>query len=533
MLASTSYWTYLRIVIDYRWMDPWFHGEELCKFLEDLEESGDDGLALVWRGAGKSGMITEPMPAWWLAKNPYKRVGVANATGDGAARMIRTSAAIVSGNGAFKRCFPDCVPSSKWGEDGYYLDVASGDDTFGTRERKIPSLSAYGVRGNITGAHFDGGFIFDDLLNEETADSATHRRRVEKFFGEMCNTIDLGAPLRGCCTRWTYDDYCGKIESGELQSKQGRLRIFKVGVTTYDHAKKKQVLVAPHRKWYDDLGNEYGYGETEESLVALKKANGHRFSALYYNEPVMDDDIQFDIQKIQTFPTLPPPFELGPVARVGVECESQSAALMSTIDVMMRQEGRKIAIDKLTTQKKNKHDRIRSVVQPAVYQNQLCVRRDLMDRDDNLGQELRTFDKGSDDCLDALTYGIELCKGQKDDIFPMVHIAVDPAFTDETYSDHTAILAITRFQDQFWVLDCMRFQTNRADYIVRMIFAMFDKMQSFSFEQSSNKKRSKKIGFRSSRSVRHNRPKKGGWSTNESFDIDLTGYQRKRELEGR
>lgn len=527
MLSLRSYWTYLRIINDYRWMDPWFHGEELCRFLEELEANEEDGLILTWRGSGKTGMITQPMPAWWLAKNHYGRVGISNAIEDKAAKMGKVAAAIITNNRAYKLCFPHVRPSEKWGEAGYYLDVAA-EEIFGSKERVDPSISTYGIRGNITGAHLNGGFIFDDLLNMDYSKSVAMRRRAEEFFTEVINIIDPGVPIRGCATRWTYDDYCGKIETGELLGPRGRLRIYKTGVTKKDKA-GNPTLVWPQHTYKDSRGMKVKAGETFSRLEAKKKTLKGLFSALYYNEPVANEDIQFDLSMIHTFKTLPPPFELGPVGRIGVECESQGTSLLSTFSVMMRTERRVFQIEKLTAGRMDKKERIRSILQPVIKYGTFNIREDLYRREDNLGEELRTFDKGSDDALDACSYLIKMCDINRIDVYPIVNIAVDPAFSAEYYSDWTAIVAGCAFQGQFWILDCVKFQTNRTDYIVRMLFSMYDKFNNLAFKQAQESK-IYKPGYKSLGARRNNVIRRGGFPWGgDSFDVDLSIIQRERK----
>ena len=533
LLALKSYWFFLRIVNDYRWMDPWFHGTELCTFLEDLQNNNEDGLILVWRGGGKSGMITQPMPAWWLAKDPYARCGIANATESRAGQMIRAAAAIVSGNKLYQNCFPNVRPSSKWGEDGYYLDtLVQQENIYGSHERIDPSLGSYGISGNITGSHYNGGFIFDDLLNETFSRSPKMRQRSEKFFAESINCIDPSTPVVGCATRWTYDDYTGKIESGELTGPKGRFRVFKTGVERVVNGKSQ--IVWPRQTYIDIQGKSVLVGESEESLRAKKTTLKYLYSALYMNEPVTGDDVQFDIPKIGFFQTLPPPFELGPVNKIVVEAESQARSIMSAFHMIQKQENRKYIVETITSKREDKKTRIRSVLQPLIADNRFMIREDLWRRTDSLGEEIRTFDKGYTDCIDACVYciqSLENYQGSMSDTFPVVHIAVDPAFSEAAYSCYTGIVAGCYFQNQFWALDCVRIQTDRSDYIVRMVFAMADKFQNLAYKRERDRKQLKE-GFRSLGARVTNRSKRRYSSRDfygkddRSFEIDLSVMQR-------
>ena len=529
-MALRRYWFYLRIVLDYRWMDPWLHGEEVCAFLDLCELEEKDCCVLMPRGTGKTGSITQPRPAWWLARKPDSRVLLANAEEKKAAKMARSSANIMALNPIYRRCFPDVRPSNKWGEDGYYLDSLAGDeDEFTINvERVDPSLGSYGIRGNITGAHVNGGMILDDLINAEMARHPNEVKRAGRFFSEAINCIDPGTPLVVCATRWTYHDYCGDIERGELRGRRGRLEVLKLGATRKNSKTGKEELLYPAQSWKDDRGTEHHVGMTFENLEDFKRQLKGLFPALYYNEPVLDEDCLFDVHLLKRYSGLGElGFELGPIGRIAIEQESQASSLMSTINLLMAKEGVRLAIEGVRSGRVSKKERILATMQPLIADGLFHMREDSWQREDGLGEEMRTFDKGYDDALDAHAYCIMLCQQSPNEDPPRVNIAVDPAFTEQEYSDYSAIAVGCMRDGEYYELETIKFQTNRADVLVRMLFNVAKKFDNL----ASNSPKQAKRGMRgfSSYQARARTPqlKRGGfYKDTHTFDVDLRGFMR-------
>jgi hypothetical protein len=317
--------------------------------------------------------------------------------------------------------------------------------------------------------------IRDDLINKTIANYPSQLRQVEEFYSESLNCLDPGAEDITCGTTWRHGDFYCKLLNGELHGNEGKVEVLKLGVT-FTNERGEEELIWPQRSYVDLKGRTVQAGYTWAKIDGAKKNEGRLFSALYYNEPVMDADRQFDVTKVKTFKQLP--FELGPIGSVGVEAESQGNALISAIRKAMREENRRFRFEQLTSKRVTKHDRIRSMLQPLIADFNFNIREDLWRADNNLGEEIRVFDKGDDDALDACCYCAKLAKDPPEGTAPLVVITMDPAFTIETYSDSTSIVAGCYFQKEFWVLDCVKFKTDRTDVIIRMLFKMVDKFGS-------------------------------------------------------
>jgi hypothetical protein len=466
-ICNEDLWAFERFLLRYRWMDPWFHGEVVIQFIHDTV--GKSRMALLPRGSGKTGCITIPMPAWALAKNPNNTVVINNAREDRAQSMGRASAAIIDSNKMYQMAYPHIRPSDKWAPTGGFRLIVN-NPVEGSTERVDPSISCFGVGCNLTGTHANAVLINDDLLNRRMADSPTELQKAEDHFIESLNCIDSGTPMFVCGTRWRYTDFYGKIESGEIGSNDGPFEILKLGVYKDDGE-----LIWPQKTFVDLGGRKQQAGYTDEMIKAAQKREKH-FSALYMNNPVLDTDVQFDISMLQTFKTIQDlPFKLGPLLAVGVECESQGHALFSTIQLLKRQQHRSFRIEKLTSKRISKEERIKTALQTRMKEGKIHIREDLWLARNNVGEELRTFPKGYDDCLDGVTHAVTGCKEPPKGSYPMVYIAVDPAFTKNAQSDYTAIVAATVYNDNYYILDCHRFQTSKSDHLVSLLFQMVDK----------------------------------------------------------
>lgn len=405
-------------------MDPYLHGEEVCKFIEHVDNTRSHGLLLMPRGHGKTGMVTEPMPAWILSQNTLNRVLVCNAADNKAADMSRVSAGIIANHKLYGLCSPHVKQGDIWGNNGYRLQQVESDDPLSSSvDRTLASLSSLGLNSNITGAHVNRAMFLDDLINEKMAQFPEQVKRAERFFVEATtNCLDLGGTLIVCCTRWTYHDYSGKLVSGELTAGAGKLKVLKLGATRIN-SKGEHELIFPYRKYFDQNGQAQFSGFTKQKLEEAKANLKGLFSALYYNEPVLTEDQQFDTSLISTFPNHASlGFPLGNVRRVVVETASQAAGFAKQIATSLRKENKKMPLERLVPdQSENAKDiRIRSYIQGEIKNLSMNIRRDLMERDDNIGEEFRTYPKGHDDCFPAETPVITLA-GVK----PIVEVTTD------------------------------------------------------------------------------------------------------------
>ena len=488
-IAKLDYWFFLNEILDYRWMDDWLHGEEVIPFI-DRYETDPGCLLLVPRGHGKSGGITSPRLAWWLAKNPLVTSCICNAAEQKANQMARVNAGIIARNKKYQKCFPEVVQGDNWGDKGYWLNLDTLVKGEATVERIDPSIGSYGVLGNITGAHWSGGMVHDDIVNEEIASSPTKMQKVRVFYGESMNTLDDYVPLVVIGTRWDYSDIYADLIEGTKGGKHAPLEQMILGIKDKDG-----YYIWPRTTYFDMADRKVIVGWDDATNKAAEANAGPRYSALYWNNPVRDSDRQFDVAMIKHF-LKDPPFDLGPVARVGVECDSQASGLAEAIREIMKKENRNFPLEGIKAPKKqDKHDRIRAALQHWIADGQCHIERTIMIAEHNLGSELMDFPKGKDDCADAFAHATNLAHEGSSNSAPNVYIFMDPAFSTEDHADATAIVAVCKYNGELYALACDRFKTSKTDIQARRLFLMVDR---FSKPHHSRRGRrpSRTIGFR-------------------------------------
>lgn len=515
-IVLSDYWAYLRLILRLEWVDPWFHGEELVGFLE--EHWGQSLLILVPRDHGKSTCITVPMPAYWLAEDALRSVIVCNATEDKAQGMVAASAAIIQNNEIYRRTFPYVVPSVRWGKQGYFVDAAKVAKEAGSVERIDAGIRAFGVGNNITGSHPDGGLILDDLINEKSSKSEVKLSQAKAFCREAITCVTGNRPIIVIGTRWNEADLYGDIIDGRILGTRGPLKVLKLGATR-KLANGSEELVWPRRTFIDLQGRTKEAGFTWERLHAEKVNRGKLFNALYFNEPVSIDDCYFDLKLVKVFNEIP--FRLGPVQSVCIETESQASSLLSALKLLMREQKRSIRLEEIKAKKVAKEERIKTLLGPLAQDMKLNVRDVVWHANKGLQHEMRHFPRGHDDVIDATAYLAHLCSDTEEGGYPYVTIMVDPAFTENKTSDYTAIVAGCKYMGELYVLDVMRFQTDKAEVLIRQIFVMYDK---FNRAQSKTpvKQRNRMLGF-NAEARRTGQSESYSWA-NTSFEVDLEGF---------
>lgn len=528
--ACADYWVFLRRVLDYRHLDPWDHGEELVAFIQ--ANLGSPMLIMMPRGSGKSTTVTEPLIPWLIARDPTLTAIVTNIREEKAKYFTRGAARIISDSVNYQRCFPYVRPTDKWGEGGYYIATQRSDGG-GNTGRIDPTISAYGVGGNITGAHVRA-ILHDDLLNEETSKYPNQRQRSEGFFKESLNCLDPGGVMVVCCTRWHFEDLYGKMESGQIMGHGQPFKVFKRGAERFvldDDGRPVVEIFNRHRTYVDFRGVKQVIGFDKHFLATQKSNLGTLYHALFMNSPISDGDRLIDIENIRTFPSFNQ--DLQSVKRMGIEIVSSASVFWDAFCNSLREQKITCSVDRIRPNGANsrlnieKHARIKAVVGPIAEKGRLWIREDLWARDANIGQEIREFDKGRDDALDALTYCILKAPKFQEGKPPEPYIAVDPAFTANQQSDYTAVLCGCWYGEDFYVLDCHLFKAQKTELIISQILTMYNKFKDGKAIKAQPKSRTR--SFRSpGQASRRVMPKSiwgSGVYTEDSEDTDGSNQQ--------
>lgn len=225
---------------------------------------------------GKSVTTSELFPAYYLGRNPDRRVILTSYAG-GLATSFSKRVRDHTETDRYNRIFPDVRvnresrSSSEW-------------DLLGHRG----GMLATGVGGGITGRGADLFIIDDPLRNRADAESATIREAQWDWYTSTARTrLEPGAAFIIVLTRWHYDDIVGRILSGQDETKD-----------------EWEVISIPALAEDDDvLGRDPGEPLWPErydkpALLKLQVEVGPRdWGSLYQQHPVATESSMFPSEK--------------------------------------------------------------------------------------------------------------------------------------------------------------------------------------------------------------------------------------------
>ena len=529
-VCQKSYWAFLRIILGYRWMDPYWHGEVITRFIE--ETRGRDRLIILPRDSGKTASVTVPYIAYKIACDPAALCQLTNANEDKAWQFARTASKIISNNSTFQKAYPHIKPSpEKWGKRGYEIDVSFLlQDQSASIDRTDPSINAYGVKGNITGAHVNLQ-MHDDLINHETIKSPLKMQHVESFLKEAFRCCVAHGEIFISGTRWLYHDVYGEVLGGRIKAHKGRFAVLKHGIY-----RANGEICWPQRTFIDQKGHESKAGYTVEQVEGFK--SDPLFPALYLCEPKSSENSDIDSELVQVFKIKDMPFETGPVQGVYIEGSNAGTMLADAFKQMLMDEGRRIRVETITAKGQSKDTRIKVYLGTYANSGKLHVNEEAWRGTHSLGTQIRNYPAGKDDMIDAATYVCKLAKEPPAGEPPRITLVVDPAFTNDRHSDYTAIVCGVKYLGEVWILDSYQLKTTKPMVIGRQIIKMHDKWENaMSYAQRSAHKQ--KVGYNglrtfSSRWRNGFRGRSGGSrgvESSRSFYIDTSALGWKKPVD--
>lgn len=242
------------------WRPVGFH-HVLCDRLERVEAGTIDRLIVNMPPRhGKSMLISETFPSWYLGRNPDKRV-ICTAYDQALAERF----------GRFNRLKLDEYGPQLWGVS---VSKSKASQTDWEIERRAGGMRAVAIGAGITGHGADLLIIDDPHKSAAEADSETYRERIWQEWQQTLSTrLHAGGRVVVVATRWHEDDLCARL----LASEPGRWT----------------VLSLPCEAEPDDpLGRPVGAalwpeGGYDEAWIASQKATvGSRaWAALYQQRP--------------------------------------------------------------------------------------------------------------------------------------------------------------------------------------------------------------------------------------------------------
>lgn len=203
--------------------------------------------------------VTETFPAWFLGRNPDKRVievsysdSLARNFGDKCRRKIEEFGLEIFGVELDRRR----TDKSDWGIEGH-----------------VGGMVAAGIGGSVTGKGADLLIIDDPIKNRLEANSETYRERVwSEWQSTLATRLHPGGRVVVVLTRWHEDDLAGRL----IAAEPGRWKILNLPAIADEE---------------DPLGREPGKAlwparYDEKALARVKVTVGSRdWEALYQGRP--------------------------------------------------------------------------------------------------------------------------------------------------------------------------------------------------------------------------------------------------------
>lgn len=197
-LAYRDYKEYLQMVHNERYIRL-RHTDYIAKHLQEIADGKQKHIIVELQPrAGKSMLISETFPSYFIGKNPSKKV-IATAYSESLARKfgrLNRNKLVEFGAGVFGvTTSRDNSTATNWS-----LDQANG------------GMVATGIGGSITGEGADLLIIDDPIKNNEEAQSQTIRDKIwDEWETTLSTRLHKGASVIVVMTRWHEDDLVGRL----------------------------------------------------------------------------------------------------------------------------------------------------------------------------------------------------------------------------------------------------------------------------------------------------------------------------------
>ena len=184
-LARESFLYYLNYVFG---LKPYPHVRQIVAMLE----SDDPNVAIVIPpGHGKSTIVSQTFPSWYLGKYPERSILLISSTDAQSKLFLDTNKETMQHNEKWAQVFPDTAPALErgWSSRGLFLKWRR-DPTTGlelpnwmtkSATDKDPALAAFGIGGPVIGRRADL-IIVDDPYSQDVARSDLQRDEFLNWF---------------------------------------------------------------------------------------------------------------------------------------------------------------------------------------------------------------------------------------------------------------------------------------------------------------------------------------------------------------
>jgi predicted phage terminase large subunit-like protein len=257
-------------------MDPTYerarHADLLIEHLEAVERGDIRRLAVFMPPRhSKTYHVSERFPAWFLGRNPSKRVIIASYGSDlaeGSSRKVRNLLTDERWPWPTVKVAQDSAAVNKWATNHKGEVIAAG------------------VGGAMTGFGADLLIVDDPVKGRAEADSETYRESTWNWYLEVARTrLMPGGRIVLCQTRWHEDDLAGRILSSG--SRDGWTVLNLPALAEEGDALGRASGDALWPEWYDRAALD----EIKADLTSEQGSRG--WTALYQQRPTADEGGMF------------------------------------------------------------------------------------------------------------------------------------------------------------------------------------------------------------------------------------------------
>lgn len=199
-LAKDDPATYIEYVTG---MAPAKHHHDMLDFAIDIVDRRASGVVLAPRGSGKTTILNTGLLPWLIAKRPDIRIGLLSQKAEKAEAMSGAIRAVVSESPESIEVFGNLRGTHKWSDSEW---LVKGSPHYRTKDRTVVAAGA-DQSSSVVSKRFDLIFA-DDILDENNTYTIDRREKVETWFWK---TLKPTQAAEGCAilvvgTRWVEGD---------------------------------------------------------------------------------------------------------------------------------------------------------------------------------------------------------------------------------------------------------------------------------------------------------------------------------------
>ena len=269
----------------------WFH-RLIASKLEAVER-GDIKRLLICMPPqhGKSALANVLFPAWFLGRNPRRKVACCSYSAPLSLKHSREAREVFVSK-EYREVFPGARHQpSRAGQR--IVDVSrQAAEEWGTSQGG--TVRAVGVGGSLTGHTVHLGIIDDPHKDRAEADSETCRETVHSWYDStlFSRLIKTQGPIVLIQTRWHPEDLAGWLLTAEKEGGEKWEKVILPALDDNDRALWPEVIPAPFlrsvRESYRLKGNSHEWGALFQQEPVLRGGNRFRTDAIVIHDSLED-----------------------------------------------------------------------------------------------------------------------------------------------------------------------------------------------------------------------------------------------------